>query len=90
MIARAFAFKQFVAARFAFGKKLAHANFFLVGKAGGHGSRRNEDRGQMAKPQRSDQQARHDLVANAQQHRCLKHPVAERDSGSHRYGISAE
>src|SRR3546814_829295 len=67
-----FGFEQIVAARLALGIELAHADLFLVGKAGGHRSRGNEDRRQMAEAQRADQQAGDDLVADAQQQRPLR------------------
>ena len=44
----------------------------------------------MAETQRADQQAGHDLVADAQQQRAFEHPVAEADGRAHRDHIAAE
>ena len=44
----------------------------------------------MAEAKRADQQARHDLVANAEQRRGIEHAVAERDRGAHRDHVAAE
>jgi hypothetical protein len=44
----------------------------------------------MTEVQRADQQARHDLVADAQQQRGVEDVVGERDGGAHRDGVARE
>ena len=44
----------------------------------------------MAEAQRADQQAGHDLVADAEQRRRVEHAVAERDRRAHRDHVAAE
>ena len=44
----------------------------------------------MAKVQRANQQARHDLVAHAQHQRGIEHIVAQRHGGGHGNGVAAE
>ena len=65
MVAGAFAFEQLVTPDFAFGIELANALLFLVGEARRHLACGHEDGRQVAKAQASDEQARHDLVADA-------------------------
>ena len=55
----------------------------VIGPAG------HEDRRQMAEVQRADQQARHDLVADAEQQRGVEHVVRERDRGGHGDDVAA-
>ena len=55
----------------------------LVGQARRHRPARHEDRRQMAEGQRADQQARHDLVADAEAQRRVEHVVRQRDRGRH-------
>jgi hypothetical protein len=44
----------------------------------------------VAELQRADQQARHDLVADAQQQHGVEHVVRQRDGGGHRDGVARE
>ena len=67
--------KQFLAAYFAFGIKLANALFLFVRQPRRHWPRRDQDSRQMAKAERTDQQPRHDLVTNAEQRHRIKHPM---------------
>ena len=68
----------------------APAAFSLVGQARGHRPGRHEDRRQVAEGQRADQQAGHDLVADAEHQRGVEHVVRERDRGRHRDHVAAE
>ena len=90
MIGGGLGLEQFGAADLALGIKLADALLLLVGEARGHRSRRHEDRRQMTEAQGADQQAGHDLVADAEQRRGLEHAVAEGDGGRKRDGVAAE
>ncbi len=90
VIARALALEQLGPARLAFGIELADLLLFLVGDPGGHRPAGHEHRRQMAKAQRADQQAGHDLVANAQQQRPVIHRMAQRHRGGERDHIAAE
>jgi hypothetical protein len=49
---------------------LAHLGLVAVRQAAAHRPGRHEDAGQVAEVQRADQQAGHDLVADAQQQRA--------------------
>ena len=71
-------FQQLFAAGLAFGVALAHIGFFLVGNARRHRPTRYKDGRQVTKTQRPHQQARHDLVANAQHQRRVEHIVGQR------------
>src|SRR3546814_10469951 len=66
MIGGAFSLQQLLLSHFPFRIKLANADLFLVGKTRGHRPAGNQNRRYMAKAKRADQQAGHDLVANAQ------------------------
>jgi hypothetical protein len=57
------------------GVGLADLGFFFVGNAAGHWAGRHEGAGQVAEAQRADQQAGHDLVADAQIQRAVEHVV---------------
>ena len=81
MIARRLGFQEFLASGLALGKKLANPLLLLVGKARWHRASGDQDRRQMSEPQRTDQQAGHDLVTNAEQGSAFEHAVAQRDSG---------
>ncbi len=75
--------EQLVAASLAFGVTLAHRGLVLVGQAGGHRPGRHEQRRQMTEAQRTDQQARHDLVADAEQQRGVEQVVRQRHRRAH-------
>jgi hypothetical protein len=57
---------QRVAADLSGGELLADLDFSSFGRPRGHGSGRQEDRGDMPEGRRRDDQPRHDLVADAQ------------------------
>ena len=76
--------QQIGARRLAFGVELADFRFLVVGEAGGHRSGRQEHRRQMAEGERADQEARHDLVADAEIDRGVEHVVRKRDRGRER------
>ena len=90
MIGAAFGLQELVLAHFSFGVELPNPLLFLVGQARGHGSSGHQKHRQMAEAKCADQQARHDLVANAEQSRGIEHAVAERDRGAHRDHVAAE
>jgi hypothetical protein len=75
---------------FALGVALAHGRLFLVRDAGGHRAARHEDARDVAEVQRADQQARHDLVADAQVQAGVEHIVRQRDGGRHGDGVARE
>ena len=83
-----FAFKQRVAADFAFGETLAGAGFFLVADAAGHRACGHEDGGDVAAAQRAYHQAGDDFVAHAHQQRAVKHLVRQADGGTHRNHVA--
>ena len=64
--------------------------FFSVRQSRGHGPGRYEHHGHMAKVQRSNEQPRHDLVAHAQQKRCIKRVVRQCHRCGHGNHVAAE
>ena len=75
--------QQLFAAGLAGGVALAHLRLFLVWNAGGHRTCGHEQRRQVAEGQCADQQARHDLVADAQVQGGVEGVVAQ----GHRGGL---
>ena len=90
VIAGALALQQVGPRCLAFGVKLADLLLVLVGQAGRHRPAGHEDRRQVAKAQRADELARHDLVADAQDRHAIEHRVAHRHGGRQRDHIAAE
>ncbi|MCY1368134.1 hypothetical protein D9M69_551000 [compost metagenome] len=84
-----FRFQQLFASRLAFGVLLAHVGFLLVGNARDHRPARHEDHRQMAEAQRAHHQARHDLVADAEQQRAVEHVVGQRHGSGQRDHFAA-
>ena len=82
--------EQGIAADLAVGVCLTHARFLVVGNACWHRSRRHEDRRQMAEGKGTDQQSRHDLVADAEQQRRIEGIMRERHGGRHRDDVTRE
>ncbi len=82
VIRRGFGLQQFGAGGFASGVAFADFGFLLVRDARGHRTSRHEDRRQMAKRQRTDQQTRHDLVAHPQVHHAVEHVMAQANGRS--------
>ena len=82
--------EQLVAPHQALCVLLAHLGFVLVRQARAHGACGHKHAGQVAIVQRTDQQARHDLVAHAQQQRAIKHIVGQRYRSGHGNGIAGE
>ena len=62
---------------------LAHFAFFVVGQARSHGACGHKHRGQMTEVQCANQEAGHDLVANAQHQRGIEHIMAQRHRRGH-------
>ena len=69
---------------------LAHLGLGIVRQPAAHRPGRHEHAGQVPEMQRTDQQARHDLVAHAEQQRGIEHVVGQRDRGRHRDGVARE
>ena len=90
VIRRRFDFEQLLACRLAFGVQLSDFRFLLIADAARHRPGRNEDRRQMTECQRGDQQARHDLVADAEKQRGVEHVVRQRDRGRQRNHVARE
>ena len=90
VIGARFGGEQFLAARLALGVALANLRLFFVAEARGHRPGGQEDRRQMAERQRADQQAGHDLVADAKKHRRVEHLVRQRDAGRQRDDVARE
>ena len=82
--------EQLVAADLALGVQLAHLALLRVGQPGGHRARGHEERRQVAEGQRADDQARHDLVADAQHQRGVEHVVRQGDGGRHGDDVAGE
>ena len=83
MIGSRFRLQQFVAADLSLRVELADARLLVIGQAGWHRSRRNEDGRDMAEGQRGNRQSRHDLVADAEKDRRIEHVVRQADGCSH-------
>ena len=82
--------QQIGARRLALGVELADLRLLVVGEPGGHRSRGQEHRRQMAERQRADQEARHDLVANAEIDRRVEHVVGKGDRRRQRDDVARE
>jgi hypothetical protein len=72
------------------GELLAHRGLGLVGQPRRHRSAGDQHHRQMPEAQRAHQQARHDLVADAEQRRALERAVREGDGGAQRNRVAAE
>ena len=90
VVRRGLGLEQLVAADLALGVQLADlapsrrsAGPEAIGPAG------HEDGRQVAEGQRADQQAGHDLVADAEHQRAVEHVVGQRDRGRHRDHVAA-
>ena len=90
VVGRLLGLQQFAPAHQALRSLLAHLGLGVVGQAAGHGPCRHKHGGQVPEMQRTDQQARHDLVAHAQHQRGVEHVVAQRDGRGHGDGVAAE
>jgi len=82
--------EQLRTARLALGISLAHFGFLLVGNARRHRTRGNEDARQMAEAQCTDQQPRHDLVADTEVDRAIEHVMRKRHCRCHRDQVARE
>jgi hypothetical protein len=69
---------------------LADGRLFLVRDPGGHRAARDKNARNVAEVQRADEQARHDLVADAQVEGGVEHIVGHRHGGRHRNGVARE
>ena len=74
----------------ALGEELADLGFLVVGQAGRHGAGRDEHRRQVAEGQRPDDEARHDLVADAEVDRGVEGLVRQRHRGRERDDFAGE
>ncbi len=83
VIGRTLGFEQRVASDFAGGELLAHLGLVVVRQAGAHRPRGHEHHRQVAEVQRTDQQARHDLVADAEQQCGVEDIVRQCDRRAH-------
>ena len=81
---------QRVAPDLAGGELVADPGLFVIRQAAGHRACGDENRRHMAEGGRSDDQARHDLVADAQVESGVKAIVAERHAGGQRDDIARE
>ncbi len=90
MVAGQFGRHQLFPRGAAFGIGVADAGLFVVWDAAGHRPRRHEHRRQMAEGRRRHDQARHDLVANAQIKCGVETVVAHRHPGGQRDHVAAE
>ena len=76
--------------RLALGEQLANLRLFVVGQARGHRPGGQEHGGQVAERERADQQAWHDLVADAEIDRRVEHLVRERHRRGKRDDVARE
>jgi hypothetical protein len=90
MVGLGLGFQQFGAADLAFHIELADAALFIVGQARRHRAGGHEDGRQMAEGQCADEQAGHDLVADAEIDGGIEHVVAERNGRRHGDDIARE
>ena len=90
VVALRFRLEQRLAARLAFGELASDPRLLRVRQARWHWPRRHENHRQVAERERADQQARHDLVADAKAQRRIERVVAERDGGRHCDHVTAE
>ncbi len=90
VIGGAFCLEQLGAAELALGVELADARLLAIRQAGGHRAGRDEHRRHMAEGKRRDQQARHDLVADAEIDRGVEHVVRHADGRGHGDGVARE
>ena len=74
--------------RLALCEELADLRLFVIGEPGGHGSCRQEQSRQMAERERADQEARHNLVADAEIDRRVEHIVRKGDRGRQRNDVA--
>ena len=79
-----------VAPDLAFGIELPDARFLGVRQAARHRPARHEDHRQMAERERAHEQARHDLVADAERKGRVEHAVGQRHRGRQRDHVAAE
>ena len=85
-----FAFKQGIAADFAFGEKLAGTGLFFIADTAGHRACRNEDAWNMTERQSADHQAGNDFVAHTHKQAAVKHLMRQTDSGTHGNHVTGE
>ena len=85
-----FGFEQFGAAHQALRSLLTHFGFGVVGEPRCHRPGGYKHRGQMAKMQSADQEARHNFVAHTQHQCSVEHVMAQTHSGGHGDHVAAE
>ena len=90
MVAGHFRRHQFFAAGLALGIGVADPALLVVRDARGHRARRHEDCGHMAESRCRHDEARHDLVADAQIQGCVEAVVAHRHPGCQSDHVAAE
>ncbi len=90
VVRRRLRLEQLLAADLALGVELAHPRLLPVGQSRRHRSGRDEDGRQVTERERADEQAGHDLVADAEHHRGVEHVVRQGDRGRHRDQVTAE
>ncbi len=82
--------QQLVPRRLALGVELADSRLLVVAQARGHRPGRQKHRRQMAERQRADQEAGHDLVADAEIDRRVEHLMGERHRRRQRNHVARE
>ena len=90
VIGRRLGVQQLGATGLACGIPLPDARFLAIGQAGEHRAGRHKHGRQMAKAERADQPAEHDLVANAEAQGRIEHVMRQCDRGRHRDDIATE
>ena len=90
VVSLALHFQQGLTPHQTLGRLLTHTGLLLVGQARAHGPGRHEHAGQMPEVQCPDQQARHDLVAHAQQQGSVEHVMRQGHRGGHGDGVARE
>ena len=90
VIALGLRLEQFRPADLALGIELADARLLRVGQPRSHRPGRDEHRRQMTEGERGDEQARHDLVADAEEDRGVEHVVGEADARRHGNRVARE
>ncbi len=82
--------QHFITANFSLGKKLTGMSLFPVGQARGHGTRRNQNHGQVTKLETSHEQARHNFIADPQQSNPVEHVMGETNHRGHGNYVPAD
>ncbi len=90
VVSRGFGFEQLLAPDQALRKLLAHLRLGGVVQARAHRPGGHEHTRQVAEVQRADQEAGHDLVADAEQQGSVEHVVRERDRRAHGDRVARE